>query len=107
MIIELIVYGLATWRTASLFVNEAGPGNVFLHIRELAGIEHDDTGKVAIIPDGFFAGLLSCVWCASLWAGGFWVVLDWIFPEVAIRLGLILAVSAVAIFIQKVMDAVF
>jgi len=96
-----LIYSLGTWRVASLFVNEHGPGNIFNRIRELAGIRHDENGQIFMIPETFFAGLLSCVWCASLWVAGFWVVLDWIFPAVAIKLGAICAISAGAILVEK------
>lgn len=98
---SFLIYGLATWRVASLFVNEAGPGNVFLRIRQWAGIEHDDDGNKTIIPDTFFAGVLSCVWCASLWAAMFWVGMDLISPEVTMKVAMVFALSAVAVGWQR------
>lgn len=84
-----------------MFVNEAGPGNMFRSVREWAGIGHDDDGNKTIIPDGFFAGVLSCVWCASLWAAMFWVGMDWIFSEITIRVAMVFALSALAVVYQK------
>lgn len=99
--IDLIVYGLATWRIASLFVNEVGPGHLFRKIRELCGIEHDADGNVTVIPDGFFPGVLSCVWCCSIWVGGGWMILDWILPVIVIKIASAFAFSALAIFLQN------
>lgn len=100
--VELIIYGLATWRVASLFVNEGGPGNMFRRIREWTGMEHDDGGVVTVIPDGFFPSLLSCIWCTSLWVSFGWMAFDWISPEVALRLATAFSFSAVAIGYEKI-----
>lgn len=97
---EFLLYGFATWRIASLLVNEAGFGGLFQHLREFAGIEHDEQGNKTIIPDGFLPGLLSCVWCASVWIGAGWTALDWILPGVAPKLAMPFAFSAVAVLIE-------
>lgn len=98
---ELLIYGLATWRIASLFVNEAGPGDIFLHIRSWAGISHDENKKPAMIPDGFFPGILSCVWCCSIWAGAFWALLACFAPLLALPIASVFAFSTLAILIQE------
>lgn len=64
---QFLIYGLAVWRVASLFVNETGPFHIFQWLRERAGIVHHDNGAIAVIPERFFPQVLSCVWCASLW----------------------------------------
>lgn len=99
---EILIYILATWRVSSLLVNELGPWDLFMHIRELAGIEHDENKETTIIPDGFFAGVLSCVWCASLWVAGFWVAGDLLAPAVALPAATIFAISAGAIGAEKI-----
>lgn len=99
--LTIFIYILATWRVASLFVKEKGPGDIFLHIREMAGIQHDEDKEIFMVPDGFLPGLLSCIWCASLWVAGFWILLDWALPFAAIRLASIFAVSAGAIWVEK------
>ena len=100
-IISLLIYILATWRIASLLVNEAGPADIFLHIREWAGIEHDDSGEMTIIPDGFFSGILSCVWCSSMWVAAGWILFDQIVPLISIRMAAIFAVSAGTIWVEN------
>jgi len=98
--LEFVVYCLATWRISSLLVNEAGPFDVFLKIRGVFGIKHSE--KVPYeYPDTFFAGLLSCVWCVSIWVGIF-VALAWIFvPSVLFLVCLPFAFSAGAVIIER------
>lgn len=102
--IPLIVYGLATWRIASMIVAELGPGNIFYRIRTWAGIRHDEFKKVAIVPDGFFSEVFSCVWCCSVWIGGFWMIFDLLSPWWALRLATAFAFSTTAIVIQNYID---
>jgi hypothetical protein len=97
---DFVVYGLATWRLASMVVREDGPWGMFMELRELAGIEHDD-GEIFIIPDEFFANLLSCVWCASMWVGFFWLVFWMAWPWMAIRVAIMFGFSAVAILVDE------
>lgn len=99
-LLEYGVYGLAAWRLASLLVNEKGPWNLFLRLRTWAGIEHDNQGRHTIIPDRFLAGVLSCVWCASVWVGMV-LVLGWgLFPTIAIWIAKALALSAAAVLVE-------
>lgn len=105
-ITALIIYGLATWRLASLFVNESGPGDMFVHLRELCGIEHDDLKQKTIIPDGILAGIFSCVWCCSIWVGVFWMVFDLLLPAVALRAAVLFAFSALAVGFQRWVERV-
>lgn len=99
-LVDFFIYGFATWRVASLLVQEDGPWGVFMKLRELAGIEHDD-GEVFIIPSNFFAGILSCVWCASMWVAFFWLVFWMAWPWMALRLAIACSFSTVAILVDK------
>ena len=98
--LEFVVYCLATWRISSLLVNEAGPFDVFVNIREVFGIKHNE--KVPYeYPDTFFARLLSCIWCVSVWVGVF-MTLVWIFvPGVLFLICLPFAFSAGAIIVER------
>lgn len=98
---DLLIYGLATWRLASLFVQEDGPFDVFVKLRELAGIEHDENKEPYIIPDNFFAGILSCVWCCSMWAALLWGVIYLLFPVWSLKIAMVFAFSTIAIVIDK------
>jgi hypothetical protein len=97
--LEFIVYCMATWRISSLLVNEAGPFDVFVKIREAFGIKHNE--KIPYeYPETFFAQLLSCVWCVSIWVAAFIVLLWLVIPGVVLILSLPLALSAGAILID-------
>lgn len=102
--IGIVIYGMATWRVASMFVNEAGPGDLFIRMRELFGITHDSHKQALIVPEGFLPSIFSCVWCCSVWVGVFWMIFDLFYPWLALRLATALAFSAVAIMIHKYME---
>lgn len=91
-----VIFGLATWRLSSLLVNEAGPFNVFVDLREMIGITHDDEGNPIMYPKGFLPELFKCVWCMSVWVGIFATLLLPFFALIAIPL----ALSAVAIIVD-------
>lgn len=100
----LIIYGLATWRLTSMLVNESGPWDIFVHLRELCGITHDELKQKVIIPDGILPGIFSCVWCCSIWVGAFWMIFDLLLPQVALRAAVLFAFSALAVGMQKWME---
>lgn len=99
-LVPLLILGLATWRVCSMLVREAGPWKIFQRIRELAGITHDEDGNVLMIPDRFFALLLSCTWCASMWVGTGWLIFFLLSPEIAIKIATAFSLSAVAIMVD-------
>jgi hypothetical protein len=98
---ELLIFSLATWRVSSLFVSEAGPFRLFVRVREWAGITHDDNDDVVTIPDTLRAGVLSCVWCFSVWAGAFWTLFFLLSPALATVAALPFAFSAAAVLVQS------
>jgi len=98
---ELVIFGLATWRIASLLVQEDGPFYMFYRLREKVGIGHDENRKVFMIPDRFFAQVLSCVWCSSIWVGFGWLAF-WLWtPEIALKIAAAFSFSTVAIMIDR------
>ena len=72
---------LAAWRVASLLVNEDGPGAMFARLRRWAGINYVVRQNAAGQPEamrvtrGWLAEGLTCVWCVSVWAAAFFVLL--------------------------------
>lgn len=96
----LIIFGLAVWRISSLFVNEDGPFEVFRNFRLWSGIQYDDFGMMNMIPNSFFAGVLSCVWCCSIWISFFLTAIWLFYPEIALKASVPFAFSAVAIIID-------
>lgn len=102
--VDLLIYALATWRVSYMLVHERGPGDVFMHIREFCGITHDETGEKIIIPDGFFPGVFSCLWCCSVWIGLFFSLWALVGSVWAIWLAVPFALSAGAIGWEKMLD---
>ena len=98
----IIVLTLATWRVAAMFTKETGPWHVFEKLRELSGIQHGQDGNVLVVPMKFFAELLSCVWCFSIYSATFWVLLYLALPwQLGAWIALPFALSSIAIFIDK------
>lgn len=99
--LNLVIFGLATWRMASLLAEESGPFDVFVKIRTLSGITHDPDKKVMMIPDSFFAQMISCVWCNSIYIGAFWAAMLYFLPEVSPYLAFPFTLSTITIIWQK------
>lgn len=102
---NIFLLALATWRMTSLLVNEPGPFGIFKRLRELAGIQHDENGEIYMIPDNLLSGILSCVWCCSVWVGGIFVLMDVLIPW-ADYVFLWLAISALAILVSEKSEGV-
>ncbi len=100
--LSFIMIGLAVWRVSSLFVREDGPGRVFVRLRESVGIEHDDDGSVFMVPDRFLAGILSCVWCCSIWVAFGFIILFFVSPIFCFYVSLGFSLSAVAILFNGI-----
>lgn len=62
MIALLLVCGLTTWRISALYLYDAGPFDMFVKIRSVAGVY--EPGEVRGM-----AQLFSCMWCMSVWVG--------------------------------------
>lgn len=99
--IVLIIAILATWRLSAMLSYETGPFNIFIWFRELFGIVHNDFGEKVGVPELFFAELLDCVWCVSVWVG-FVVAVALYFYPVLVWILLPFALSAGAIIVEKV-----
>ena len=57
----LVLIGLGGWRIAFLLVREDGPFDFVLLLRRALGVP--DEGEI----EGFFARLLTCIYCTSFW----------------------------------------
>jgi len=101
MLTEIAIYSLAAWRVASMLVNERGPFDVFVRIREVANIEHDEDGYPFMVPDNLMAGILSCVWCCSMWTAAGFVIVSIFFPVFTLKVATVFAISTGAIMIDK------
>lgn len=98
--LTIIIAILATWRLSAMLSYETGPLNAFTWVRELTGIAHDDFGEKVAVPNSFFAELLDCVWCISVWLGFVVTVVLYFYP-VLVWVLLPFALSAGAILIER------
>jgi hypothetical protein len=101
-VLNILILILATWRLSALLTDEAGPFDVFAHLRWLVGVRIDDVGQ----PYGanvLACGLL-CLRCTSVWIGASWAVLYYIWPDMAFWLALPFALSAGAISMNEVIN---
>jgi len=94
-IIELIVMALATWRLASLFANEYGPGGIFRKIRSWTR-EH---------ISGLDSGL-ECEWCNSVWFGTLIWVAYLLAGKTVVYILMPLAFSTAAIAIKITLQSI-
>ena len=97
----MLTFGLATWRVAKLLTWETGPWKIFVWVRERTGIVHDEEGHPSIIPDNAMAGILSCVWCCSIWVAGTLIVVWYIAPLLILGIASLLATSTIAIMVER------
>lgn len=97
-ILELIIFGLATWRLASFFSEEEGLFNVGSWIRRKLGVEVDERGFYAKnkIADEFL-----CFWCMSLYCGVFWFLMWVLSKKVAVYIASPFALSAFALVLYS------
>lgn len=97
---QLTLLTLATWRISSMLVNEEGPWSIFRKLREKVGISED--GPIVTVPDGMLPGVLSCVWCCSVWVAAFWLVLWVLIPTIATYLAAWLSISTLSIVVDGI-----
>ena len=97
-ITALLVLGLATWRLSSLLVTEEGPFGILVKFRFIIGIKYDELSNP--VGTNIIADLFTCVWCASVWVGLFFVIIWLINANVAIIVSLPLALSAFAVLVD-------
>lgn len=118
-LLDLVVLSLATWRISSLLVREDGPWSILRRIRryfragEFGGVTFDPSGmdteeamrfQASLhIPQGVIGGILSCVWCSSVWVAAFLVIATALLPS-SLYIWLIFAVSAAAIALNEAID---
>lgn len=99
-LINLVLFGLATFRIAHVFVWERGPGDLFRKLRKIFGATNWNPEESV----GFMAGVFSCVWCMSMWVGFFFTALVLFNLEVAVMVAFPFALSAIAITIRECVD---
>ena len=98
----LVILGLAVWRVSSLLVNEEGPWELFARLRHRLGVRYDVRSKP--IGTTMVSKALTCVWCTSVWVGTGGGVFYLLAPRLTMALCLPLALSAVAILVNKAVE---
>lgn len=101
-LMDFLVLGLATWRLTSLLVKEDGPWDLFARLRSSAGVKFDAHSEP--YAETFFGSLLMCVWCTSVWVGGFLALAFLLAASVTLILCLPFALSAFTISLQRMHD---
>lgn len=99
--ITVVLLGLSTWRISSMLCYEEGPFGIFVKIREMAGIEHNDLNTPVVYPDRFFGKLFECIWCLSVWVSATFVVFYIFLPTLAIYFSLWLSLSTICIMVNE------
>jgi hypothetical protein len=94
-----VVLALATWRVSSLFVTEAGPANIFGHLRSAVGVIVDANGRP--VATNVVAGVFVCVWCFSVWAGAALAVGYILAPPICLAIAFPFALSAAAVILHE------
>lgn len=92
--LEFLQMILATWRVSRLLVREDGPGEYIAKLRDRVGVKYDAHGDPYADEGNFWGGLLSCVFCTSVWVAPLAIL----FRR---SLTVILAVSGGAILIER------
>ena len=69
-IFRFILYALAVFRVTHMLWHENGPFDVFDWLRAKVGIRivnQYPNGESVAVAEGFWAELLNCPWCMSVW----------------------------------------
>lgn len=66
-LVAFIVLSFVTARLTLIITEEKGPWDVFLLIRQWAGVKYDEA--LNAFPQNKFAEGLVCAWCVSFWVG--------------------------------------
>lgn len=98
--LEFLILSLATFRIAYFLVEESGPWHVAEKLRELAGLRANENGWTD--PNGgFWAQLLSCIYCTSVWVALLLTLLYLVSSGIAFMVALPFAFSTVAILLYE------
>ncbi len=102
-IADYVIMAFATFRFAIFFTQERGPGDIFLKIREAAGIQHDTLGEPDMWTENFIAEVLTCVWCFSMWFSFGVVIAYAVVPVWTIWICLPFSLSSVALLANNIL----
>lgn len=97
---EFLVLSLASWRIASLLVDEAGPFDVFERLRVFVGIKYDQKNEPFATNE--IAKQFMCIWCMSLLVSIF-IVVFYMCSNTVIYFLLPFALSSVGMLADKML----
>jgi len=96
--INVVILSLATWRISSLLVDEDGPFEIFMKLRNLVGVKFDAEGYV--YGSNELSKQFVCLWCMSLWVGILLSIIYFLLPwTIYVFMGF--AFSTVSIWIDR------
>lgn len=98
--VECILFFLSVWRTSVMVIEEEGPGDVFVKLREFTGSEKGGV-PVNWYDLDTFGKLTQCPWCLSVWVGLALALLRIISPKVYSIFIMALAGSAATVLIEE------
>lgn len=93
--LDLFIAALATWRISYMLVNEDGPRDVFISLRQRLGAYDLDHNGIALTSLG--RGI-KCIYCVSAWVGAVCAVVCLFLPQLLIPF----ALSTAAIWLQRI-----
>lgn len=94
----------ALLRISLLVTQERGPWDVFLKIREIAGIQHDTQGEPDMWTENFITGVLTCVWCFSMWFAFVITVAYALYPVITVWICMPFSFSAVVVLANNILN---
>jgi len=97
MIEQMALIGLAAWRATALLSYERGPFSLFLGVRRLFRIRHDDKGEPVSWPANVLTEALTCPWCLGIYAAAAMYGL-WQLEPVAV---MVIAASSVVVVVER------
>lgn len=101
--LSLIIMALAITRLSQLFKDEYGLFGIFERLRDAVGVDEDmEGGRVGdMAQPNQIAGVLSCIWCVSLWLAIGVVIAFYLFPVIVFWGCLPFALSELVILLDK------
>ena len=102
--LDFVVLSLAVFRLSMLLIYDNGPFDVFQRLRIRVGILYYDNGDMDEKEYKGWAGLLSCVWCASIWLGLLLALSYWAFPTYTLFFSMPLALSSMAGMYERIVN---
>ena len=83
-LLQVVAVVLATWATAVTLIYKGGPGGILLRLRTWFGVQHDDDGVPAGIPETWPGSVFGCAWCMAFWTTPVVYGILWVSPYIVV-----------------------